>query len=607
MSKLFQKIKKWISGLISVLLIVGVLAPGIAQAAAPIVTIDVNAPTIDSTPPISGTVSSDVPVVVDVAVSGDTDKYTATVDGSGNWVVADNIVSSMAGGQHTITATATNADGTDVATGYITIDNDWPLAKINKPDAKYVGGLVPVIAEASDITLTRMTVEIVDKNNVHTKIYDKADGQGNISTIWDTTESDISGDPIYPDGQYTIVLIAYDYFSRTTQREAQVFVDNTAPEVLTPAEYSELSTTSLAATTPVLSDGGVYISEASEDVTVVTHWELIETEDGDDATYEVTYIATDLVGNEGRSKPIIVNLTKDQIISKKGTLPLDQVKLLGGDIKDQERNEIYLDLGVNVHDWGTDYVNVWAFGNLDTSKVGSYELGYKATQIPAIDVDEPTYETRNIDVLDTVGPGAVRNLTATAGYGYVQLSWTNPADIDKDIAGLSVRRATTKGGKWEQIAILDADAVSYDDYDVINGHTYYYTIVPFDGAGNNGKAAQKVSATPKAPKVASTVYVSYDNGDEDVVAADQDVKSDDTEAEDKGTEDTKSAVPVVGIIILILLILLGLYLLYLQNPDMFSKLAFWKRNKKGSVTIGPLKNKKVQNKITPKTKSRKNK
>ncbi|MFA5152013.1 MAG: hypothetical protein WC554_05585, partial [Clostridia bacterium] len=181
------------------------------------------------------------------------------------------------------------------------------------------------------------------------------------------------------------------------------------------------------------------------------------------------------------------------------------------------------------------------------------------------------------NIEDTVGPGVVTGLTAYAGIGYVQLSWINPTS--DDLAGLDVYRSTVLGEKGVKVAsALSKTTTSFDDYTVVNGVTYYYTVVAFDLYANNSKDSLQVSALPMAPKVAAvTTDYYYDDGVEETVE-EQEVKSDETVEPDEDAK-TESTVPVIGIIILILLIVLGLYLLYLQNPEWFRGLAFWKRRK----------------------------
>ncbi|VEL96022.1 Ig-like protein group 3 [Alteromonas sp. 76-1] len=92
------------------------------------VVIDTTAPTVaindlttnDTTPELTGTVNDPNAVVV---VTIDGNDYTATNNGNGTWILADNIVALLAEGNYTATVTATDAVGnSDSATGSIVID-----------------------------------------------------------------------------------------------------------------------------------------------------------------------------------------------------------------------------------------------------------------------------------------------------------------------------------------------------------------------------------------------------------------------------------------------------------------------------------------------------
>jgi hypothetical protein len=212
---------------------------------------------------------------------------------------------------------------------------------------------------------------------------------------------------------------------------------------------------------------------------------------------------------------------------------------------------------------------------------------------------------RVVTVEDTVGPGIVTGLKAYAGNGYVQLSWTNPTN--DDFAGLDIYRSTVFGQKGTKIAsALSKETNSYDDYAVVNGAKYYYTVVAFDLYGNNGLSSVQVSALPLAPKIVAADSGSYDYSVTEEPQEEQEVKSDETVKDNNDEdEDLESTVPVIGIIILILLILLGLYLLYLQNPKWFGWMAFWGKRKKGSLNLSALKKSKNSKIKSLKTKTKK--
>ncbi len=98
----------------------------------------------------------------------------------------------------------------------------------------------------------------------------------------------------------------------------------------------------------------------------------------------------------------------------------------------------------------------------------------------------------------SVAPAAPTNLAATPGNAIVTLTWTASAGA----TGYNVKRATTSGGPYTQLAQLSAAASSgYTDSSVTNGTTYYYVVSATNSTGESANSAQ-VSATPSAPIVA---------------------------------------------------------------------------------------------------------
>jgi fibronectin type 3 domain-containing protein len=91
-------------------------------------------------------------------------------------------------------------------------------------------------------------------------------------------------------------------------------------------------------------------------------------------------------------------------------------------------------------------------------------------------------------------PAAPANLAATPGNAVVTLSWTASAGA----TGYDVKRATTDGGPYTQLAQLAAPTSGYTDSSVTNGTTYYYVVQTLTAAGSSANSPQ-VSATPGAP------------------------------------------------------------------------------------------------------------
>lgn len=89
------------------------------------------------------------------------------------------------------------------------------------------------------------------------------------------------------------------------------------------------------------------------------------------------------------------------------------------------------------------------------------------------------------DPQDTTPPGAVSNLSANAGDGSVNLSWSNPGDSDFSNVEISYNGNTiTTSNESRTISGLT------------NGNQYTFTVIAYDNAGN-ASASRSVSATPQ--------------------------------------------------------------------------------------------------------------
>src|ERR1700737_2418599 len=94
-------------------------------------------------------------------------------------------------------------------------------------------------------------------------------------------------------------------------------------------------------------------------------------------------------------------------------------------------------------------------------------------------------------------PAPPSDLSATAGDAAVTLKWT----ASSGATGYNVKRATTSGGPYTQIAA--PTSTSYSDTSLTNGTTYYYVVSAVNSMGESPNSAQ-VTANPIA---AATVTV----------------------------------------------------------------------------------------------------
>jgi hypothetical protein len=589
MSKLFQKIKKWISGLTSVLLLVGIIAPTIVSANVVAISVDALT-TSDTTPTITGTVAD---TEADVTVTVDGSEYIFESDGGTIWTVT--VSNALVGGAYEVVAT----DGVnfDETTAELFIDVVGPTLTEKTPvsESGYTNKINPAYTFSSD--------------EVGEVTYSGSCGVSTLTTTvvgFNTVTFGPLTDGVYNDCS----IIVTDNSDNSSALNVTPFtVDTEAPVLTTPLEFAKLGAgdvePNVLAIENFLTDEGVVVTDNNDEVDIATTWELIEKVETDVATYKVTYLATDLAGNLSNEVEAIVHLGTEtvEII---GT-PLE---LNGEAAVVAERGVAYEDKGAHVLLNG-EAIHVWTVGNLNLSTVGQYIISYQSDAPLVLEpatTASPTAAAiteRVVTVEDTVGPGIVTGLKAYAGNGYVQLSWTNPTN--DDFAGLDIYRSTVFGQKGTKIAsALSKETNSYDDYAVVNGAKYYYTVVAFDLYGNNGLSSVQVSALPLAPKIVAADSGSYDYSVTEEPQEEQEVKSDETVKDNNDEdEDLESTDPVIGIIILILLILLGLYLLYLQNPKWFGWMAFWGKRKKGSLNLSALKKSKNSKIKSLKTKTKK--
>ena len=109
-----------------------------------------------------------------------------------------------------------------------------------------------------------------------------------------------------------------------------------------------------------------------------------------------------------------------------------------------------------------------------------------------IDSSETTTDT--IDVTFITVPSSPQNLQATAGDGYVDLSWNPPSsDGGSPITGYKIYRGTALGG--ERFVKAVGNVLTYTDNDVTNNQKCYYQISAVNSVGE-GEKSNEVDATP---------------------------------------------------------------------------------------------------------------
>ena len=107
--------------------------------------------------------------------------------------------------------------------------------------------------------------------------------------------------------------------------------------------------------------------------------------------------------------------------------------------------------------------------------------------------------TGEIIVQSTSGsaPTAPQNLQASAGNGYVRLTWSAPTTAGSSaITNYTVYRGTSSGSLASYKVL--GNVTTYNDTAVTNGNTYYYAVTATNGVGESIQSAA-ASGAPTAP------------------------------------------------------------------------------------------------------------
>ncbi len=99
-----------------------------------------------------------------------------------------------------------------------------------------------------------------------------------------------------------------------------------------------------------------------------------------------------------------------------------------------------------------------------------------------------------------LGPSVPTGLTAAEGNAQVTLTWNGASGV----TGFNVKRATTSGGPYTQIA-TNLTAAYFVDTNVLNYTPYYYVVTALNATGQSGNSSE-VSATPSD----MVVYLKFD-------------------------------------------------------------------------------------------------
>ena len=260
----------------------------------PVVTVD-TLTTNDTTPQLTGTVS-DPGATITVTVDGN--PYGATNNGDGTWTLADNTIAALADGTYDVSVSADNGQvGTDATTNELVIDTSSPMVTV---DSLNTNDSSPQLTGTVDDTTASISVT-VDGN-----AYAATNNGDGTWTLADNTIAALT------DGTYEVVVTATDLAGNAPGADVttdELFIDTTAPGVPVVNPLTTSDTTPILTGTYDAADS-VGLSVAVNGVTYVLGTDTELTTSGNDwtldlslitplaeASYEVTAIATDAVGN----------------------------------------------------------------------------------------------------------------------------------------------------------------------------------------------------------------------------------------------------------------------------------------------------------------------
>ena len=95
---------------------------------------------------------------------------------------------------------------------------------------------------------------------------------------------------------------------------------------------------------------------------------------------------------------------------------------------------------------------------------------------------------------DTTAPNAPMSLTASNSVpSQISLDWFD--NVEVDLAGYSVYRATSSGGTFSKLNTVLVNISAYTDTNVMQGNTYFYKVTATDNAGNESAFSTEISVT----------------------------------------------------------------------------------------------------------------
>ena len=304
---------------------------GTLDTSAPSLTLDAQGTISDATPTISGTTDLPTGATVTLTVTdseGNVQSFTALVDGNGNFTA--DVPASLAEGEYTVSATATDENGNSatVSDNNGAVDTVAPVISLDALGSD--NDTTPTITGSTDLAQGEVvSISVTDSAGITQTFTALVDANGNFTV-------DVPG--ALAEGDYDVTATATDEAGNSAAANETGTIDTTAPSLtLTPQGEGNDTTPTLTGTTD-LAEGSVvtlFVTDSTGNIQTLNatvdasgNFSIDVTDPLPEGGYTVEAIATDEAGNSttindntGVIDTTAPELTLDELTPENNTTP----------------------------------------------------------------------------------------------------------------------------------------------------------------------------------------------------------------------------------------------------------------------------------------------